>query len=340
MLGVLYGVKVDGGEIMKDLKEKDLKEILYWMVLDRRLEERITELIKEGRMRGFHHPGVGQEATNVGVTYGLREEDYVSITHRGKTPELIKGMSLKRLMAGCFAKREGVAGGRAPTGSHMYGDLSKGIVPYTGIIGATIPVAVGVGLGLKLNNNGQVVVCLFGDGAANRGDFHEGLNMAAALNLPVIFVLVNNGYSLSVSVEHATGMRTLSSRAAGYGIPGKTVDGNDVRAVFKETGIAIERARAGKGPTLLECVVHRWTGHSISDADIYRSNKERKEGEKKCPIKRFTKKLIEERVITEQEYKQIEKRIKDEIDEAVRYSEKECTNPDPADILRGVYAEG
>lgn len=318
---------------------KDLKELLYWMVLGRRLEERITVLIKEGRLRGHHHPGIGQEAANVGVVYGLEEKDWLSITHRGKNPELIKGMGLRDLMAGYFAKREGIAGGRAPTGSHMYGDISKHIVPYPGIIGATIPVAVGVGLGLKMRKKRQVIICIFGDGAANRGDFHEGLNLAAALKLPVIFTLMNNGYSMSVSVEEATGLKRLAVRASGYGIPGVTVDGNDVREVYREAKKAIERAREGNGPTLLECVVHRWTGHSISDADKYRNDKERKEREKKDPIRRFKKELIAEGILTAEEYEEIERCVRDEIDDAVNYSENECTDPDPSDIMRGVYAD-
>jgi TPP-dependent pyruvate/acetoin dehydrogenase alpha subunit len=321
------------------LTKNDLKQMLYWVILGRRLEERITVLFKEGRIRGHHHPGVGQEATNVGACYGLNEEDYVLLTHRGKAPELMKGMSLRDLMAGYFARREGLGGGRSPTGSHMYGDMEKHIVPMPGIIGSGIPVATGVGLGIKLQKTGGVVLCFFGDGASNRGDFHEGVNMAAALKLPVIFLLANNGYSISVSVEAATGMSTLSARGAGYGIPGVTVDGNDVRAVYDAAQKAIRRARKGDGPSLVECLVHRWTGHSISDADIYRTDVEKEEGEKRDPVQRFKDELITEKVLTEAECEKLEDRVAEEIDDAVRYGEKECSDPDPADILRGVYAE-
>jgi TPP-dependent pyruvate/acetoin dehydrogenase alpha subunit len=322
---------------MKQSRE-DLKKILYWMILGRRIEEKVTVLIKEGRLRGHHHPGTGQEAANVGVSYGLKDDDYLSLMHRGKNPELIKGMSLKSLMAGYFGKKEGVAGGRAPTGSHMYGDLSKGIVPYSGIIGAVIPVAVGVGLGLKLNGRKQVIVCLFGDGAANRGDFHEGMNMAAALKLPVVFALINNGYAMSVSVERATGMKSLVTRATGYGIPGVSIDGNDVRKVIETIEKAVARARKGEGPSLVECMVNRWTGHSISDSDVYRTDEEKSEAKKNDPIARFKRELIAESVINEEEYGRIEMRVKEEIEEAVRYCEKECTDPDPAVIMKGVYA--
>jgi TPP-dependent pyruvate/acetoin dehydrogenase alpha subunit len=322
------------------LTAKNLKEMLYWTVMGRRLEERITVLFKEGRMRGHHHPGIGQEATNVGVCYALGKEDYVLLTHRGKAPALMRGIPLRDLMAGYYAKKEGIGGGRSPTGSHMYGDISRHVIPMPGVIGSGIPVAVGAALGAKLKKVGGVVACFFGDGAANRGDCHEGMNLAASLKLPIVFVLANNGYSISISVEKATGLKTLSARAAGYGMPGVTVDGNDVRAVYSEAAKAVARAREGKGPTLLECLVHRWTGHSISDADIYRSDKERKEGEARDPVQRFKRELVAEKIITEEEYAKLEERVASEIEESVQYSEKRCTDPDPSDILRGVYSSG
>jgi TPP-dependent pyruvate/acetoin dehydrogenase alpha subunit len=322
-----------------ELSNDDMKQMLYWMILGRKIEEKVTVLFRESRLRGHHHPGIGQEAANVGTTYGLKKKDCICLTHRGKIPELVKGMPLKDLVAGYFAKKEGIEGGRAPTGSHMYGDLSKGIIPGPGIIGSVIPLATGVGLALDRNGEGGVVVCFFGDGASNRGDFHEGINMAAAMKLPVIFCLVNNGYAMSVSVEKATGLSSLSVRAQSYGIPGVTVDGNDVRAVYEVSESAINRARSGEGPSLIECMVHRWTGHSISDADIYRTDEERKEGEKKDCILRFRNELIDEGVINEQDYQAVEKRVADEIEETIQYCENECVAPDPADICRGVYSD-
>ena len=187
------------------LSEKDLRQMLYWMVLGRRFEERKMVLHRQGRIRGHLHPGQGQEAVHIGTCYGLREGDYITLSHRGKEPELIKGYSLKEMMAGQMCKKEGAGEGRTPTGSHMYGDLSKGIIPSPGIIGSIIPVAAGVGLGLKMEKKGGVVVCIFGDGATNRGDFHEGLNLSAALHLPVIFVVANNGLAISMQIERATG---------------------------------------------------------------------------------------------------------------------------------------
>jgi TPP-dependent pyruvate/acetoin dehydrogenase alpha subunit len=192
-----------------------------------------------------------------------------------------------------------------------------------------------------MDRKGGVVICIFGDGASNRGDFHEGLNLAAALQLPVVFVLANNRWAISVPLQKATGgVSRLSLRAAGYGIPGVTVDGNDVRKIYEETSEAIKRARTGKGPTLLECLVHRWTGHSMSDPDTYRTEKEKKEGEKGDPVLRFKKELVSEGRLSEDEYVEIEQRVAKEIEEAIHYAEVKCSNldPEPFDILRGVYA--
>lgn len=323
-----------------ELSHEDLKKMLYWMILDRRFEERVMMLYRAGRIRGHVHPGLGQEATNVGVAYGLRKDDCLTLAHRGKSPELIKGFSIKEMMAGRMCRKECIGGGRLPGGSHMYGDLSKGIIPSPGIIGSIIPVAAGLGLAQKMKKKGGVAVCLFGDGASNRGDFHEGINLAAALKVPVIFVLINNKWAISVPIEKATGgLKKLSMRAAGYGIPGVSVDGNDVRKVYKETGKAIERARAGEGPTLLECITHRWTGHQIADPDMYRTDAEKKAGEKKDPVLKFKNELVKEGVLSEDEYDQIEERVKKEIGEAVHYGENECTIPtDCSIILKGVYA--
>jgi TPP-dependent pyruvate/acetoin dehydrogenase alpha subunit len=319
------------------LSENELKEILYSMVKGRRVEEKITLLFREGKLRGYHHPAMGQEAAEIGVCYGLTSKDYVSCTHRGKSPEFMRGLRLKDLMAGYFAKKEGLGGGRIPTGSHCYGDLSIHVIPFSGIVGSSIPVAVGVGFGLNLDKSGAIIVCFFGDGASNRGDFHEGLNLASTFKLPVVFVIINNGYAISLSVKRATGLTKLSVRARGYGMPGVTVDGNDFFKVHKEASKAIRRARNGEGPTLLECMVHRWTGHSVTDPDTYRNDAEKRKGVKDDPIIKYKNQLINDGILSVVEYKRIEDRVKSEIDEAVIYAEKECSDPDPSDILRGVY---
>lgn len=312
------------------------------MTLDRRFEETQMVLFRAGKIRGHVHPGLGQEATNVGVTYGLKEGDCTTLSHRGKSPELIMGWSMKEMMAGRMCRQECIGSGRLPGGSHMYGDPARGIIPSPALIGSVIPVATGVGLGLKLKKKGNVVLCLFGDGASNRGDFHEGINLAAVLKAPVIFVLINNRRAISITTEKSTGgLKELAVRAKSYGIPGVTVDGNDVRAVYEATMKAIERARAGEGPTLLECMVYRWTGHSMADPDTYRDPEERDLGKKTDPVERFKNELIEENVISADEIETMEARVKEEIGAAVHYAQDECTLPsDPSDILRGVYASG
>ncbi len=318
------------------LSKKQVQSLYYWVAMGRRLEERVSVLIKEGRLRGHHHPAVGQEATNAAVAFAMKDEDYITLSHRGKTPELIRGVSLKELMAGYFGRKGGLSGGRAPTGSHMYGDMEKHVVPMPGVIGSAIVLATGVGMGLKYRKTRGVSVVLFGDGGSNRGDFHEGINMAAALKLPVVYLLVNNSYSMSVAVRAATGRDTLSARAAGYGIPGVTVDGNDVGAVYDAVESALDHARSGNGPSLVECMVHRWTGHSITDADVYRSDDERRAGEALDPVRRFRDRLMADGTVPEKTLDQLEAQVDADIDEAVTYAES-CSDPDPADILRGVY---
>ena len=181
-----------------NLSKKDLHQMLYWMVLGRRFEEQKMMLFRQGRLRGFLHPGLGQEAVHVGACYTLEDRDFITLSHRGKEPELMKGWPISDMLAGQMCKNESYGAGRTPDGSHMYGDLAKGIIPSPGIIGSVIPLASGVGLGLKMKKTGGVVVTIFGDGATNRGDFHEGINLAAALKLPVIFLLANNQWAISV----------------------------------------------------------------------------------------------------------------------------------------------
>ena len=249
----------------------------------------------------------------------------------------MRGMSLKDLMAGYFAKKEGCQGGRVPTGSHMYGDLTKTRHPDARCNWRRYPCCSWSATRVENGQERCSRYMFFGDGACNRGDFHEGVNLAAAFKTPCcLFALMNNGYSMSVPVEKSTGLKRLSVRAKAYGIPGTTVDGNDVRQVFYETSKAIARARETKGPSLIECVVHRWAGHSITDADVYRTDDKRKKGEEKDPVARFRKELTAEGILTDAEYGAVEECVRREIEDAVQYSEKECTPPPPSDIERGV----
>lgn len=324
-----------------NLPKKDLHQMLYWMLLCRRFEEQKMVLFRQGRLRGWLHPGLGQEAALVGACYGLEDKDFITLYHRGNEPEIMKGWTMGDLLAGHMCKNESPGAGRTPDGSHMFGDLGKGIIPSSGLMGSVLPVAAGVGLGLKMNKSGGIVLSIMGDGSTNRGDFHEGINLAAALKLPVVFVIVNNQWAISVPIERSTGgLDKLSVRAGSYGIPGVTVDGNDVLAVNQAANKAFKRARAGEGPSLLECIVHRHTGHAMSDPDHYRSDEAKAEGAKKDPVLRFKSELLSKGKLKEEEYEAMEERVAKEIKEAINFAEKECTNITPTveDVMRGVYS--
>ncbi|HID86681.1 MAG TPA: thiamine pyrophosphate-dependent dehydrogenase E1 component subunit alpha, partial [Anaerolineae bacterium] len=213
-------------------------------------------------------------------------------------------------------------------------DVEAGNLGATGVVGDGIPISVGVGLSIKLQKQDKVVLCFFGDGAANTGSFHEALNMASIWKLPVVFLCENNQYAMSTPVKKAFPIENIADRAAAYGMPGVVVDGNDVLAVYKATKEAVERARRGDGPTLIECKTYRWKGHSKSDQQRYRTREEVEAWKKKDPISRFRSMLIKEGVITEEEAERIEREAKETIEEAVRFAQD---SPEPS--LEGIEEE-
>jgi TPP-dependent pyruvate/acetoin dehydrogenase alpha subunit len=306
------------------------------MVLDRRFEERTFELLKLGKLVGFHHPNVGQEAVDVGTCYGLRKDDTIMPTHRGKGKYLLKGVDMKVMMAGMFGRRNGSGKGRGPA-SHS-GDNSIGLLAGTGLIGSGIPISTGAALAMKLRRKDSVALHFFGDGASNRGDFHEALNMAGVMKLPIVYVCDNNCYAMTVPTACAMAIEDISIRAQGYGFPGVTVDGNDVLAVYEVTRAAIARARKGEGPTLIECKTYRWMGHSINDPAVYRSPEEVEAWKQKCPIKRFEEYLRKRGLLDDSKVKEVYRGVNDEIDEAIRFAEGSPL-PLPEDTLLGVYAD-
>jgi len=319
-----------------EIADKDLLQMYRWMVLDRRFEERTFELLKLGKLVGFHHPNVGQEAVDVGTCYRLRKDDTIMPTHRGKGKYLLKGEDMKVMMAGMFGRRNGAGKGRGPA-SHS-GDNSIGLLAGTGLIGSGIPISTGAALAMKLQKKDSVALHFFGDGASNRGDFHEALNMAGVMKLPIVYVCDNNCYAMTVPTACAMAIEDISIRAQGYGFPGVTVDGNDVLAVFEVTQAAIARARKGEGPTLIECKTYRWMGHSINDPAIYRSAEEVESWKQKCPIKRFEGYLRKKGLLDDSKVKEISSGVSDEIEEAIRFGEASPL-PLPEDTLLGVYAD-
>jgi pyruvate dehydrogenase E1 component alpha subunit len=265
----------------------------------------------------------------------LRPDDLILSTHRGHGHCIAKGADLNRMMAEFIGKETGYCRGRG--GSMHIADIEGGNLGANGVVAGGVPIAVGVGLSLKMQKRDQIILCFFGDGAANLGPFHEALNMAAIWTLPVVYVCENNQYAMSYPVRKAFAIERISDRAAAYGMPGVTVDGNDVLAVHEAVSEGVQRAREGGGPSLIENVTYRWRGHSRSDVNRYRTKEEIESWQAKCPIERFSKHLLEEGVLTEEEIDRIEETSYADIDAAVEFSEA-SPDPDLETIEEGVYA--
>ncbi|BDF57961.1 pyruvate dehydrogenase E1 component subunit alpha [Christensenellaceae bacterium] len=323
---------------MKKDKETLLK-IYRDMVAIRAFEYATRELYANGLLLGGAHLYAGEEAIATGVCSVLNDNDFITSTHRGHGHLIAKGGDLKLMMAELAGKATGYCKGKG--GSMHICDMDLGILGSNGIVGAGLPIAVGAGYACKSFGKGQVSVCFFGDGASNRGTFHESITLAAAYDLPVIYVLENNFYGISGSQRKLTKLVDLSERAKAYGIPGETADGNDVMAVIKATTKAVDRARKGEGPTLLEFKTWRHFGHFEGDPDerqfIYRDKKEHEEWLKKDPIPRFREVLKNDKVATEEELVAIEKKIDEEIAEATEFAEN-SPYPDVSTLTEDVYA--
>ena len=307
------------------------KDLLAKMVLTRAFEENAEEMFALGKVHGTMHLSIGQEAIAAGAGPTLRKDDYLLNTHRGHGHFLVWGGDLNRMMAEFLGKETGYCRGRG--GSMHIADVESNNLGSQGIVAGNLPISVGVGLSIKMRKTDQVVLTLFGDGASNEGAFHESLNMAAIWNLPIIFLCENNQYAMSMAFEKAFKIEQISDRAAAYGMPGVTVDGNDVVAIYKAVQDAAKRARDGNGPTLIEAVTYRWRGHSKSDRQLYRTRDEVKGWMEKDPILRFAKLLN----VSEVEFKKIEAKAKEEIRKAVEFAEA-SPEPDVATILEGIYA--
>jgi TPP-dependent pyruvate/acetoin dehydrogenase alpha subunit len=320
----------------KQLTDKDLIQMYRWLVLIRKFEDRVGELWTQGVIHESPHGSQGQEAIAVGACYGLRAQDQVLPSLRTRGAFLVKGVPSRVQMAGMYAKATGPARGKA-TAHHM-GDSQHGVLIGSAIVGASITVAVGAALAFKLQRSNNVVIDFFGDGAAQRGDFHEGLNFAGIFELPVVFVLENNGFAEMTPVEKHFAGSDFACRAQGYGFPGIRLDGNDVLTVYDAVQAAVARARAGKGPTLLECVTYRLRGHSESHLPTeLRDQAEIDRWRAKDPIPRMRTQLSERGLITDDLLHKIEAEAEMEIDDAVRFAET-SPSPDPGEISKDVYA--
>jgi acetoin:2,6-dichlorophenolindophenol oxidoreductase subunit alpha len=278
-------------------------KMLHDMWLIRAFEEKCEEIVAAGKLHGTMHLSIGQEGTAVGALTALRDDDYLFSTHRGHGHSIAKGTDVKSLMAEFLGKETGCCRGRG--GSMHFVDIKNGHLGTQGIVAGGLPMATGVGLSIKLQRRSQVALVFFGDGATNNGAFHEAMNMASIWKLPVIFLCENNQYGYSTAVHNAAAVERLSTRATAYAMPGVTVDGNDVMAVYDAVRQAAERARQGMGPSLIEAVTYRWRGHSKNDANRYRTLDEIERWKQKCPIKRWETRLQADEVLTRPAMEQV-----------------------------------
>lgn len=303
-------------------KEKFM-DIYNRMVMIRKFEEKAGTIFSQGQLAGFLHLYIGEEAVGAGVCAALNDDDYIVSTHRGHGHLIAKGGDVNKIMAELFGKSTGYCKGKG--GSMHVADFSKGMLGACGIVGGGIPIAVGAALTIKRKHTNQVAVTFFGDGASNEGSFHESINFAAAQNLPVIFLVENNGYGEFTPQNRSTRIENIADRAAGYGIPGVIVDGMDAVAVYETTKEWVEKLRNGEGPVLIEAKTHRKVGHSegesaFLDGQTYRLPEEEKIAMETCPIENLKKYLLDHDLAQKEELEEVERAAQEKIEAAVEYA--------------------
>jgi pyruvate dehydrogenase E1 component alpha subunit len=331
-------LNIDGYKIENKFNslEDNLKiEMLKRMYQIRHFEYMVEQSLIRGMISGTCHLYIGEEATAVGVIFALKNDDYITSTHRGHGHCIAKGADLNIMTAEILGKSTGYCKGKG--GSMHIADVDKGNLGANGIVGGSIGIATGAALTCKIKKNNKVVVCFFGDGATNRGIFHESVNMASIWDLPIVYLIENNVYGMSTSVKEAFNIKKISDRKCAYGIDGLTIDGNDIIKVYNTISHFVQVCRKGNGPILMESLTYRWKGHSKSDAQVYRSKEEVQLWIKKDPIQRYKKVLIEEKVITKKDDKDLEKEVIEEIKDAAEFA-KESPSPNPLEVEKDVYA--
>jgi TPP-dependent pyruvate/acetoin dehydrogenase alpha subunit len=301
----------------------------------RAFEREILMLNRAGLVAGTAHLYIGMEAIAVGACAALEEQDLLTSTHRGHGHCIARGLDMGRMMAEILGRADGYCGGKG--GSMHITDVSRGMLGADGIVGGGIPIAVGAALGIRLKRGDSVVFCFFGEGAGNQGSFHEALNLAAIHRLPVVFICENNHWALSAPFADTTAGQSIAGRAAAYGIPGERVDGNDVEAVFAAASKAAARARAGTGPSLLECLSYRHEGHSIFTRQEIRPSGEIEYWKQLDPIERYRATLLKSGIAVGEWFDQIGSRIEAEVAAAVEFAKK-SPSPDPKTAFEDVYA--
>ncbi len=317
------------------LTRDQLLDIYYHLCLTRSLEERIGILYRQGKIFGGVYLSTGQEAVSVGAAYALEPGDIIVPSHRDMGAHLLRGMQPREVFAQYLGRIGGPSRGR--DGNVHYGDIQRGDVAFISPMADGIPVATGVALALKRHGKGRIAMTWFGEGAASRGDFHEGINLAAVLRVPAVFVCNNNQFAYSTPVTRQTPVSDISKRAVGFGIPGMTEDGNDVLAVYHAAREAVGRARRGEGPSLVECKTMRMRGHSEHDDASYVPREMLEKWRKRDPIHLFEARLREEGVLDEAGKAQVTRRIASELEAAVAWAEA-SPFPEGKDVEQGVYS--
>jgi TPP-dependent pyruvate/acetoin dehydrogenase alpha subunit len=323
-----------------DVGKDKLLEMYRAMQRIRQFESRIRDLALKNEIPGFVHVSIGEEASAAGVCAALRETDRITSTHRGHGHLIAKGGRLDRMMAEIYGKRGGYCKGKG--GSMHIVDFSLGILGANGIVGAGLPIATGSALAAVIAKRDDVTACFFGDGASNEGTFHESLNLAAVWKLPVVFVCENNGFGEFTPMDTVTSVKDIAVRAQAYGIPGHIVDGNNVLEVYQYASEAVARARAGAGPTLLECKTYRWEGHVVGEQaflgeEAYRKKAEIEEWKRRCPLIRFEKWCAESGKISAFELERITAEATRDLDAAIEFA-RSSELPDPSEVTDDVYA--
>lgn len=318
-----------------DLSKDKQLELYRRMLRIRYFEEKVAELFAEGLLPGFFHLYLGEEAVAVGACAALNEDDFITSTHRGHGHVIAKGGELDRMMAELFGKKTGYNKGKG--GSMHLAHTGLGILGANGIVGAGIPIATGAGLSAKMRRTKQVALAFFGDGASNQGTFHEAINLASAHDLPVVYVCENNLYGVGTRQSKVRKVEHIADRAQGYAIPGVIVDGNNVLAVYQAVSEAVERARRGEGPTLVECKTYRWHTHFEGEPDTYRPSEEVADWKAREPIGRFEQHLVSEGFATEAELAAVRGGVETEVAAAVEFA-KHSPEPELEEALADVYA--
>ncbi len=319
---------------LNKVEKKQLVSFYETMYRMRRFEEEVFELYKQGLMPGLAHLYLGEEAVATGACAALNEDDYIGSTHRGHGHLVARGADIKRMMAEILGKKDGYSKGKG--GSMHIMALDKGILGANGIVGGEIPIATGAAYTAKVKKTGQVVISFFGDSASNQGTFHESLNMAGAWDLPIVYIIENNLYGISVDIRKVTKVHDLSVRGQSYGIEGVSIDGMDVIEVYETVKKAVEKARRGEGPTLIECKTYRWQGHHVGDPATYRPAEEVAYWKERCPLKLFKEAALQQNLFSAEEFKDLEDKIEKEIQDAVAFA-KENPYPDISEAFTDIF---